>query len=179
MVRAKTACWMAAAGLLIMVALTAKTAGQAAEPNKDTLDALLVEVRGLRAAMEQMASAGPRVQLAIGRLQLQEQRVNTMVRRVDEVRAALASAQNELSGIQQNVARLQNALEDSSITPGDRSAVETQLTSTRQQLARKNADIQRLQAEEGDASSQVTAEQARWTEINQRLEELERALTRR
>ena len=39
-------------------------------PQEDVLPALLTEVRGLRAAMEQMASAGPRVQLALGRVQL-------------------------------------------------------------------------------------------------------------
>ena len=54
--------------------------------------ALLTEVRGLRHAMEQMAAAGPRVQLALGRLQLQEQRVNTLVRRLETVRDALSAA---------------------------------------------------------------------------------------
>jgi hypothetical protein len=51
--------------------------------------ALLREVDGLRVAMEQKASAGPRVQLAIKRLQLQEQRVNNMTpaeRHADTVR---------------------------------------------------------------------------------------------
>ena len=37
------------------------------QPPPDVLSALLIEVRGLREAMEQMASAGPRVQLALGR----------------------------------------------------------------------------------------------------------------
>jgi len=63
-------------------------AGQApAGQEQDLTAALLVEVRGLRQAMERMASAGPRIQLALGRLQLQEQRVNAMLRRHDEVRA--------------------------------------------------------------------------------------------
>ena len=52
----------------------------------DVLGALLTEVRGLRVAMEQMASAGPRVQLALGRQQLQEQRLNTILRRAENVR---------------------------------------------------------------------------------------------
>ena len=60
---------------------------------EDVLPALLVEVRGLRAAMEQMASAGPRVQLALGRVQLQEQRVNTMIRRLESVHDAIAKAE--------------------------------------------------------------------------------------
>jgi peptidoglycan hydrolase CwlO-like protein len=49
----------------------------------------------------------------------------------------------------------------------------------KQQLARATAEIQRLQTEEADASSQIASEQERWVEINQRLEELDRALTRR
>ena len=63
--------WIAGTALLAVCALRTPLAGQAAvTSNQDTLAALLVEVRGLRAAMEQMASAGPRVQLAFGRLQM-------------------------------------------------------------------------------------------------------------
>ena len=62
-------------------------------PEGDVLPALLVEVRGLRAAMEQMAAAGPRVQLALGSVQLQEQRINNLIRRLDEVRLTLGGAQ--------------------------------------------------------------------------------------
>ena len=68
---------------------------QATATPPEVLAALLVEVRGLRAAMEQMASAGPRVQLALGRLQLQEQRINTLVRRLEEIRATVAHARKE------------------------------------------------------------------------------------
>jgi chromosome segregation ATPase len=45
-------------------------------------------------------------------------------------------------------------------------------------LARATAEIQRLQTEEADAASQVASDQTRWAEINQRLEELDRALAR-
>src|SRR4029079_1949248 len=65
------------------------------------LPALLVEVKGLRAAMEQMASATAQSQLLIGRLQLQETRMSGMIRRLDTVRDSLASAEqsyNQLHG---------------------------------------------------------------------------------
>src|SRR6476620_1972729 len=65
----------------------------AAAPGEDVLPALLTEVRGLRAAMEQMASAGPRVQLSLGRVQLQGQRVNNLARRLEESRGHLTDAQ--------------------------------------------------------------------------------------
>ena len=60
--------------------------GQSQQPvssTPDVLPALLTEVRGLRAAMEKMAAAGPRVQLALGRVQLQEQRISNAIRRLD------------------------------------------------------------------------------------------------
>ena len=84
MTRSRSMWWAAAAILISVLAVRGTLAGQAAaEPSQDTLAALLVEVRGLRAAMEQMASVGPSIQLAMGRLQLQEQRINTLVRRAD------------------------------------------------------------------------------------------------
>ncbi len=79
-----------AAGLAAGTALQGRLTGPGvpAAQGQDVLPALLVEVRGLRAAMEAMASSGPRVQLALGRLQLQEQRVNNLLRRLETARAA-------------------------------------------------------------------------------------------
>ena len=63
--------WMMSAAVAVLIVL-AKTAGGETpqQPNQDTLGALLVEVRGLRSAIEHMASVGPSIQLAMGRLQL-------------------------------------------------------------------------------------------------------------
>jgi hypothetical protein len=74
--------WMIPFAVALLIVLGATTEGQTPQqPNQDTLGALLLEVRGLRSAIEQLASVGPRVQLAMGRLKLQEQRINTLVRR--------------------------------------------------------------------------------------------------
>ena len=101
----------------VTIALAAGTrASVAAEqprpagPQADVLPALLVEVRGLRAAMEQMAAAGPRVQLALGRVQLQEQRINNLIRRLDEVRVTLAAAQANYDHLRQASHEVDNAL---------------------------------------------------------------------
>ena len=47
------------------------------------------------------------------------------------------------------------------------------------EVTRRRAEVRRLMNEEILLSQDVAAEQARWTELNQRLEELERALVRR
>jgi predicted nucleic acid-binding Zn-ribbon protein len=164
--------------VVAVLAIRVVAQGQAPPPaNQDTLGALLVEVRGLRSAMEQLASAGPRIQLAMGRLQLQEQRVNTLIRRADELRQAVAATQNDAVQIRQEITRTQEVVERGE-NAADRPHLEAQLGILKQTLARKNAEIQRLQGEEGEIAAQVSSEQARWVEINQRLEELDRALTR-
>src|SRR5687767_14532699 len=91
--RAKASCLIIISAIFVTGVAAARSQSQ--EP-QGVLSALLVEVRGLRAAMEQMASAGPRVQLALGRLQLQEQRLNTLVRRLEGVRDQLAQAQRQM-----------------------------------------------------------------------------------
>src|SRR6187200_1790790 len=73
---------------------------QPAAQTRDVLPELLTEVKGLRAALEQMASAGPRIQLFASRLQLQETRINNLLRRLDTVRDRIAEAQREMARLQ-------------------------------------------------------------------------------
>jgi predicted nucleic acid-binding Zn-ribbon protein len=147
---------------------------------QEILPALLTEVRGLRAAMEQMASAGPRVQLALARLQLQEQRVNTLVRRLDETRTKLANAQRELVQHEEQFKRFESAIKEGSPEARQEAEqLEHMLAMFKRQFAQAQADVQRLTAEESGLMTDIAAEQGRWTEINQRLEELERTLERR
>jgi chromosome segregation ATPase len=170
--------WMISAAVAVLIVLATTAGGETPQPNQDTLGALLVEVRGLRSAMEQMASVGPSIQLAMGRLQLQEQRINTLVRRADGLRDAVAAAYKQVGPLQDRMRNGQRELEDNP-EPGRRSQLQDSLADLKQQLARATAEIQRLQTEESEAAAQVSSEQARWAEINQRLEELDRALARR
>jgi hypothetical protein len=57
--------------------------------------------------------------------------------------------------------------------------LEHMLAMFKRQFAQAQADVQRLTAEESGLMTDIAAEQGRWTEINQRLEELERTLERR
>jgi predicted nucleic acid-binding Zn-ribbon protein len=169
--------WIPIVVLLAIVVLRVPVFGQTAASNQDTLAALLVEVHGLRAAMEQMASAGPRVQLAFGRLQMQEQRVNSLVRRADDFRAQITQTQDEIVRQTDALEKMQRALQQN-VNLDERNQLESQMPFMKRQIAQRTAELQRLNAEEADAASQLTAEQSRWTEINQRLEELERALAK-
>jgi chromosome segregation ATPase len=147
--------------------------------NPDVLISLLAEVRGLRAAMEQMASAGPRVQLAMGRLQLQEQRVTAALRKLDDLHGQRTDAEREVAQIRAQVAQAQDAMEHLAADAPERQSFENQSRALKDAMTLRANDVQRLVAEEADTAAALAAEQGRWNEINQRLEELERALTRK
>ena len=144
----------------------------------DTMKELLVEVRGLRAALEQLASAGPRVQLMFGRLQLQEQRVTEQVKKLDAVRMQLVKAQDEETRQRGQVTRLEEFVRSN---PGhqERADIEQSLPGMRRHLATLTAETQRLLADEASLVSNISTEQNRWSDINRMLDELDRALTRR
>jgi DNA repair exonuclease SbcCD ATPase subunit len=160
----------------LTVAMAAQ--GNRVQQTDDVLPQLLTEVRGLRAAIEQLASAGPHVQLVLGRVQLQEQRIGNQVRRLDTLRANLVAAQKELESLEQQARQLQETIRDYPNSEGRRLA-EYELTQVKPRLARAQAEVQRMAAEETLLTQDIAAEQSRWTDFNQRLEELERGLSRR
>jgi predicted nucleic acid-binding Zn-ribbon protein len=157
----------------------ATIAAQSTRPQEtEVLNALLTEVRGLRGAMEHMASAGPRVQLALGRLQLQEQRVNTMIRRLETLRDATAKAEKDIATAQAQLAAMQKMFPDGSAPPAGNPLTEM-MGGLKKAVAADTADLQRLQSEEASLQQQIANEQGRWSDINRALEELERALSKR
>lgn len=165
--------------LIVSGAAVERNSVQAQQPaTTDVLPALLAEVKGLRAAMEQMGSAGPRVQLAVSRLQLQEGRIAGMVRRLDTVRDSLSGARRELEQIT-GVQKMMEGGGEPQEPGAEKEDFGPMLVGVRKQVAAAQANVDRLKAEELQLMQDVTAEQARWTDINQRLDELERALAKR
>jgi chromosome segregation ATPase len=160
-------------GLTVMAAQ-----GNRPQQNEDVLPQLLIEVRGLRAALEQTATAGPRVQLALGRVQLQEQRIASQIRRLDAVRQNLVPAQKGLEPLEREVRELEEALRrgESPYGPESLRLAEDKLKDFKAEVARRRTEVQRLTAEETFLAQDIAAEQNRWSDFNQRLEELDRAL---
>ena len=155
--------------------LWTRTAAQAPRTD-DVLPALLVEVKGLRAAMEQMAGAGPRVQLFVGRLQLQEGRIAGMIRRLDTVRDALTKARQEAEQVKGAMKMFNMEAADS---PEKKEEIPFLFGNMKAGLAAAEANVARLTAEEMQLASDVATEQSRWIEINRRLDELEKELGKR
>ena len=153
---------------------------RAAAQQEDVLPALLTEVRGLRAAMEQMAAAGPRVQLALGRVQLQEQRVNNLMRRLEESRGHLVDAQRKYNDVQQQQRGLESAIREA--RPGEGPPIvelQAMQRERERELASVAADVQRIAGETTVIETDLATEQGRWIDLNQRMEALEQSLVKR
>jgi chromosome segregation ATPase len=164
--------------VIASLALGFAASGSHAQESQSILPSLLVEVRGLRVAMEQMVSTNARVQLALGRLQLQEQRLSMLVMKLDSTRMSLAASQRQLTQQQTQFADMETAAREG-VNAEMRREAEVMLKAIKQEMTSNAAEVQRLTTEEASIAADVAAEQARWNDLNQRLEELERALGRR
>src|SRR5215204_1747908 len=134
----------------VVLAAAVNVSGQAPAPppQSDVLSALLVEVKGLRAAMEQMATAGPRVQLFASRLQLQEGRMNSMARRLDTVRDSAATARREYDEVQEQLTAFETTLASNVRPEVPRAELEQQVAHRKRELKVAKGTLDRLVGEE-------------------------------
>jgi len=176
---------MVAAALVLGWLAAAQAQSPGAVQGGDIMPALLAEVRGLRIAMEQMTSANSRVQLALGRLQLQEQRMTAANGRLTEARNQLADAQRHAAQLQERVAGLEGVLSgqhelpkaDGKTTPDEmRKIITHELAQAQREMNASNGEVMRLTNQENMLANELSTEQARWSDLNQRLEDLERSL---
>ena len=75
--------------------------------------------------------------------------------------------------------QLEQTTQDASRPAQERTAADEQAKAMRAQMASMETSIQQLRAVEASVAQELAGEQARWNDINQRLEELDRALARR
>jgi chromosome segregation ATPase len=160
--------------LLTVCLFGVSSPGVAQTRTDDPIRELLTEVRLLRQALERAATVGTRIQLLVARVQLQEQRIGELSRRLDSVRAELRDVERETTALAPQVASMQEATQAED--PNDRRAAEQAAAMLNSQLETLERRRQELSGEEGLISQQIAAEQGRWTEFNTRLEALERSL---
>lgn len=163
----------------IMLALSAATVATAppdgSQPPQES-SALLTEVRLLRQAIEQLASNGTRVQIAFGRLQLQEQRTAAAARRLEDVRSQLARITYQTTEMADRLKDMEGVSAAAQRTPQEEADLREMQKMMARESQRVEAERARLMTEEAEAASILAQEQARWSDLNQQLEQLERAL---
>ena len=175
--------FLIAAIVIACVCADARVDTQTQSP--DVTAALLTEVRALRTTIALAVGAGASGQLALGRLQIQEQRVNTLMARLDTTRQELAESRREALQRRESCKSMETAFTNPAGSPSfhggytpPREEVEQMLTTCRADLAAAASETQRLSEEEALRASDLLTEQSRWSDLNRRLEEIELALRR-
>ncbi len=174
--RLRTISSIAIAASVVAVAATysVKAAPQTGQ-NPDPIAALLLEVRALRIAMEQSATVTPRVQLTLARLNIEEQRIAQLATQLDQASRELSAASLESQRLMDQLPELEKGL----LTATDdkiRKAYEFEQTGVKRKLSVQSRLEQQLRTRENEAAQVLSTEQSRWTDLNARLDELERLL---
>ena len=161
--------------IAILVAAVAGgvTAQQRPAPSRAaTLDDLLEELRAFRSELRDSSATSLRAQLLLARLQLQEQRVNTIWRQLSEVEEKLQTSQKEGAAPEQ-VLKLMG-VEPGKEPPAHMAPVVEMFKGQLAAAEKANADLNQRQAE---LTQLMSNEQSRWTTLNAEIEALEKALT--
>ena len=168
---------MSHAVALIAVLMVAAAGGVTAQQrpassSPATLDDLLAELRAFRSELRDSSATSLRAQLLLARLQLQEQRVNTVWRQLSEVEDKLQATQKE-SAAPEHILKLMG-VEPGTNPPAQMTPV-IEMFKTQMAAAEKaNTELKLRQAE---LMQLMANEQSRWTTLNAEIEALEKALT--
>jgi chromosome segregation ATPase len=162
--------------VLVLGAVAAMRASAQSPAGGDPMTALLAEVHELRVVMERQASIGPRIQLTAARLNIEEQRVTHLSGELDTARQRLLSVDTGIASMTEHLAAVQQQLQTEA-DPVKRRQFEAEEREAERVLRQQATEQQAMRSRESDAAQALASEQARWVELNSRLDELERLLT--
>jgi hypothetical protein len=168
---------MSQAVALIAILVVAVTAGVTAQQRPAparaaTLDDLLEELRAFRSELKESSATTLRAQLLLARLQLQEQRVNTIWRQLSEVEDKLQVTQKEAVAPEQILKLM--GVQPGSEPPAQLAPV---IEMFKMQMAGADKANEDLKVRQAELTQLMTNEQSRWTTLNAEIEALEKALT--
>ena len=162
--------WTIGLGALILAGVAS---GQARRPDA-SLDELVVEVQALRAEMNQAAAASIRAQLLVGRLQMEDQRIAGLVRELEAVQADLAASAHTRTESAERLKPLEEAVMGA--TSDVRDEAEKQLAAAKAAAQQSDHRQQLLKRRESVLAKDLQEEQARWQDLNARLETFEQSI---
>jgi ribosomal protein L29 len=164
-----------AAAIVATSFVTAQSSGRQPSTTPGS-EPLLTEIRELRAELRQATIASLKAQLLAARLQLADQRLSVLLVNLTDARRGLADQQ---AGLDRAAGELRET--EKLLSPSPQALREDLLTKVNALQRRINtiqSEQQRLQGQESELIRQLTAEQGRWSGLNQGLDELERSVTK-
>jgi len=150
--------------------------GQSEPGDSQTLQALLSEVRQLRAELRTTTTAAQRSQILIYRLQGQEASVGRASQRLDEAREKLARTQDERKHVAADVKQNEDFVDDSQNPANQRKMFENRLSELKTRLESLESDEQQNQSREIEAEQQLRAEEVKLSDLRDQLDRLDKTL---
>jgi chromosome segregation ATPase len=166
---------MALAVLAGLVLLPAKAGAQATPLPPPNGDSIIQELRLLRQAVERMSRGEARVQLLVGRLTVQDQRVTRAQDAADRLDDEAFTLEQQRRRLDAEVRELTRALEQEA-DDGRRAALDGKLRTARARAGEHAATTAQLESRRARARQSASAEQARYQDLDAKLSELEREL---
>lgn len=159
-----------------VIMLTASNGlAQAPSNNQALLQSLLAEVHELRGAIQAMTAASHRVQIALYRLQAQETAVAQATTRLDTVRARCLALEDQRKAVTVELQEVRGEV-DSGTTPGAQlKETQRRLNGLKALVDGQSADVSTCQSAEAEASGQLQSERTKLTDIQERVERLDKA----
>jgi len=160
---------------LVMFRVTAAACGQSVSSDAQTLQALLAEVRSLRADLRSSLARIQTGQILLTRLQLQQGAVARASERRDDARSKLMEIQLRQKESNAEVKRLEEAQSAEGNVPQQK-ALQDRISHVKSELEVVAEEQQQRQAAEIQAEQQFRAEQDKLTVIETQLDELTRTM---
>jgi len=169
-------CWTVGAVVLLVLVIVGGLSAQSAQDRPSSIADLLTEVRGLRADVNRTAGASIRMQLLIARVSLQEQRIDAVVRELTEAQRQLATASREKADLEGQVKRLEEGISARTTPQVQVREMEDILPQLKADLSQRQSSEQQLRTHAAELTALLASERSRWTDLNNRLDDLERGL---
>ena len=166
---------MKSALLFPLCAIAAAAQPQPSSPDP-LLQALLSEVHQLRVAIERSNTIGPRIQLTVERIKIQQSAVNRIADQLELVRRDLESRQGAVSRTAEDIRSGETMLTQAS-DPVMQRQLEAQIRELKSTLQMHQTQIEALRTHEADLSGRLHSEQSTLDGLNDKLDQMERSLS--
>ncbi len=162
--------------IVILIAISAAAFAQAAPTDSQTLQALLAEVRQLRSDLQTSNAMAARAQVALYRLQRQDEAVARAAQRLGEARSNVARLETDRNNKALEIQQGRAATGHSDNPNARQGFEETVLPRLKSQLEMLQKQEQQARAEETEAQRQLQDEQTKLAGLNDLLDRYNTAL---
>jgi len=152
--------------------------GSASGQQPEVFSALLAEIRHIRVVIDRATTVNPRIQIALHRLDNQQERVSRLSMQLEGTRSSLQRITNALNLNFKDLTGVEEALQREA-DQQKRRALDEERRPIKAAIERQTEEQQTWQRREAELTSQLDAEQLRWNELNAQLDALMRSLEQR